>query len=81
MPCSLKAVARTAETVDPMDLVTRKGPTLFFQRATCALTASTVSVISVMEVPPWPRIPAALGFSSYCSGESPAGEGEGVVST
>jgi len=46
VPWSLKAVESTAETVDPMDRVTRKGPTLFFQRAAPDFTASTVSVMS-----------------------------------
>mmetsp|Transcript_22509 Transcript_22509/g.41928 ORF Transcript_22509/g.41928 Transcript_22509/m.41928 type:complete len:291 (-) Transcript_22509:264-1136(-) len=70
-PWSLKAVARTALTVDPMDLVTRNGPTLFFHRAPPPSTASTVSTMSGMLVPPWPSMPAARGLFWYSSSFSP----------
>lgn len=62
-PCVLKAVARTAEQVEPMLRVTRKGPTLFFHRFPPSLTASTVSTMSGMDVPPCPMMEATRGFS------------------
>mmetsp|Transcript_10719 Transcript_10719/g.16266 ORF Transcript_10719/g.16266 Transcript_10719/m.16266 type:complete len:232 (+) Transcript_10719:786-1481(+) len=71
-PWSLKAVLRTALTVDPIERVTRKGPTLFFQRLAPLSTAATVSEISGILVPPCPRIDAIRGFSSYSSGFKPA---------
>jgi len=62
IPWTLNAVARTALTVDPMDLVTRNGPTLFFHLPP-PLTASTVSTMSGMDVPPCPRMAHTRGFS------------------
>lgn len=63
-PCVLNAVHNTAEHVDPMDRVTRNGPTLFFHRFPPSCTASTVSTISGIEVPPCPIMVATRGFSS-----------------
>merc|ERR1719183_735512 len=53
-PLSLKAVARTADTVEPIDRVTRYGPT---RRSFLAFTAWRVSSMSAPDVPPWPRMP------------------------
>jgi hypothetical protein len=57
-PCSLKAVESTAETDEPIARVTRYGP---MRRFLPALTASTVSVMSATDVPPWPRMPPTRG--------------------
>ena len=62
-PCILKEVDSTADTVEPIERVTRYGPTLLGQRGACDLTASTVSTTSTSEVPPCPRIEAQRGFS------------------
>jgi len=66
-PCSLKAVESTAETVEPIERVTRYGP---IRRSFCASTASIVSMMSATDVPPWPRMPPVRG-EFISSGESP----------
>eukprot|EP00960_Hanusia_phi_P042731 755677-Hanusia_phi.AAC.8 len=64
-PCSLNAVARMADTDDPMDRVTLYGPTLFAQRGAWLRTASTVSIMSCTEAPPCPRMDAKSGLLWY----------------
>mmetsp|Transcript_19643 Transcript_19643/g.63923 ORF Transcript_19643/g.63923 Transcript_19643/m.63923 type:complete len:258 (-) Transcript_19643:98-871(-) len=77
MPLSLKCVERTAETVEPMDRVTRYGPIL---RNLPSSTACMVSITSVREVPPCPRIPPTRGLS-MSSGDRPASSMQRCIAT
>mmetsp|Transcript_58622 Transcript_58622/g.117744 ORF Transcript_58622/g.117744 Transcript_58622/m.117744 type:complete len:320 (-) Transcript_58622:15-974(-) len=81
MPCSLNAVVSTADTVLPMVLVTRYGPTPFilllpFESNSPPLEgipashASIASVTSSIEVPPCPRMAEDRG-PWYCSFVNP----------
>ena len=63
----MKAVESTADTVEPIERVTRYGPT---RRSLPSLTALSVSWMSAIEVPPCPRMPPTRG-DAICSGVMP----------